>query len=70
MLNLTVRIRNSERVIFIFNNNEIVTNTNNIVKISKIIYKELLSREISNTLKYSKKEISKYTKRTNIVNNT
>jgi hypothetical protein len=70
MLNLTVRIRNSERVIFIFNNDEIVTNTNNIVKISKIIYKELLSREISNTLKYSKKEISKYTKRTNIVNNT
>ena len=70
MLNLTVRIRNSERVIFIFNNDEIVTNTNKIVKISKIIYKELLSREISNTLKYSKKEISKYTKRTNIVNNT
>ena len=70
MLNLTVRIWNSERVIFIFDNNEIVTNTNNIIKISKIIYKELFSREISNTLKYSKKEISKYTKRTNIVNNT
>lgn len=70
MLNLTVRIWNSERVIFIFNNNEIVTNTNNIAKISKIIYKELFSREISNTLKYSKKEISKYTKRTNMVNNT
>lgn len=70
MLNLTVRIWNSERVIFIFDNNEIVTNTNNIAKISKIIYKELFSREISNTLKYSKKEISKYTKRTNMVNNT
>ena len=70
MSNLTVRIWNSERVIFIFDNNEIVTNTNNIAKISKIIYKELFSREISNTLKYSKKEISKYTKRTNIVNNT
>lgn len=70
MSNLTVRIWNSERVIFIFDNNEIVTNTNNIIKISKIIYKELFSREISNTLKYSKKEISKYTKRTNIVNNT
>jgi hypothetical protein len=68
--NLTVRIWNSERVIFIFDNNEIVTNTNNIIKISKIVYKELFSREISNTLKYSKKEISKYTKRTNIVNNT
>lgn len=70
MSNLTVRIWNSERVIFIFDNNEIVTNTNNIIKISKIIYKELFSREISNTLKYSKKEMSKYTKRTNIVNNT
>lgn len=70
MSNLTVRIWNSERVIFIFDNNEIVTKTNNIIKISKIIYKELFSREISNTLKYSKKEISKYTKRTNIVNNT
>jgi hypothetical protein len=64
-----LRIRNSDIEIFTFEINEIVTYMNSITKISKIKSKDSLSREIPNKFKYSKKEISKYTKNIKIINN-